>query len=100
MIALKRADHHVPLLERFAPDGPPCESEEPVAKRYARLHTRQGRALYGKRKTTSEPVFGGVKHGIRFRQFLLRGLEAAKGEWHLTSIAWNLRRMFTLSRET
>ncbi len=98
LIALKRANHHVSLLERFAPDEPPCESEEPVAKMYARLQTRQGRALYAKRKTTSEPPFGGIKHGMRFRQFLLRGFEATKGEWHLASIAWNLRRMFTLSR--
>lgn len=100
LIAFKRADHHVAILERFAPDGPQCASEQPVAKMYARLQTRQGRALYGKRKTTSEPVFGGVKHAMRFRQFLLRGFEAANGEWHLASIAWNLRRMFTLRQAT
>ena len=37
-----------------------------------RLKTRAGRASYGKRKQTVEPVFG-IKAGRRFRQFLLRG---------------------------
>lgn len=52
--------------------------------------------MYARRKTTSEPVFGVIKHAMRFRQFLLRGLKAVNGEWTLVSIAWNLRRMHTL----
>ena len=61
-----------------------------------RLATPEGKAMYARRKTTSEPVFGVIKHVLRFRQFLLRGLKAVDGEWSLVSIAWNLRRMHTL----
>jgi hypothetical protein len=37
-----------------------------------RLNTPAGRALYGLRKQTVEPVFGIIKNAMRFRQFLLR----------------------------
>jgi len=45
-----------------------------------RLKTRAGRASYGKRKQTVKPVFGIIKAGMRFRQFLVRGLEAVRGD--------------------
>jgi hypothetical protein len=44
-----------------------------------------GRASYGKRKQIVEPVFGIITAGTRFRQFLLRGLEAVRGEWSLVT---------------
>jgi len=31
-----------------------------------------------------------------FRQFLLRTLDAARGEWSLVTMAWNIRRMAAL----
>jgi hypothetical protein len=30
------------------------------------------------------------------RQFLLRGLNNARGEWSLVTMAWNVKRMFAL----
>jgi len=60
------------------------------------LKTRAGRARYGLRKQTVEPVFGIIKAGMRFRQFLLRGLDAVRGEWSLVTMAWNIRRMAVL----
>jgi Transposase DDE domain len=33
---------------------------------------------------------------LGFRQFLLRGLDKVRGEWSLVTMAWNLKRMFTL----
>ena len=48
------------------------------------------------RKQTVEPVFGIVKSIMGFRQFLLRGLNAVRGEWSLVTMAWNIRRMATL----
>ena len=47
-------------------------------------------------KQTVEPVFGIIKAGMRFRQFLLRGLKAVRGEWSLVTMAWNIRRMAVL----
>ena len=64
-----------------------------------KLRTIIGQEVYGKRKTTVEPVFGIIKHVMGFRQFLLRGHKAVTGEWDLVSIAWNLKRMFVLSEE-
>ncbi|MGH8650985.1 MAG: transposase, partial [Gammaproteobacteria bacterium] len=62
-----------------------------------RLKTRAGRALYGKRKHTVEPVFGIIKAVMRFRQFLLRGVDAVRGEWSLVTMAWNIRRLAGLA---
>jgi hypothetical protein len=33
-----------------------------------------------------------------FRQFSLRGIEQVKGEWRLVTLAWNMKRLFTLSQ--
>ena len=62
-----------------------------------RLKTRRGRQLYALRKCTVEPVFGLIKRVMKFRQFSLRGLSGAGGEWSLVSLAWNLKRMNALS---
>ena len=44
----------------------------------------------------TEPVFGIVKSVMGFRQFSLRGLDKARGEWRLVTLAWNVKRMFAL----
>ena len=64
-----------------------------------RLKTPEGRAIYGRRKCTVEPVFGIIKSVLGFRQFHLRGLQAVSGEWTLVSMAWNLKRMFVLQQQ-
>jgi hypothetical protein len=61
-----------------------------------RLTTRRGKQLYALRKQTPEPVFGIIKSVMGFRQFLLRGLASATGEWNLVTMSWNIRRMFAL----
>ena len=69
-----------------------------AARRMAhRLKTPEGRAVYARRKSTVETVFGIVKEAMGFRRFHLRGLEAVRGEWTLTCLAWNLKRMHALS---
>jgi Transposase DDE domain len=62
-----------------------------------RLKTAEGKAIYAKRKSTVEPVFGVIKQVMGFRQFLLRGLEAVTGEWTLVCIAYNLKRLHVLA---
>jgi hypothetical protein len=42
-------------------------------------------------------VFGIVKEVMGFREFLLRSLESAGGEWSMVTTAWNPKRMFALS---
>ena len=55
-----------------------------------RLRTPDGRALYALRKQTPEPVFGIIKSVLSFRQFSMRGLAKARGEWTLVTMAWNI----------
>ena len=58
------------------------------------LLTPKGRQLYALRMATAEPVFGQIKRGRGFRQFLLRGLERAKGERLLICIGHTLLKLF------
>jgi transposase len=96
LISPGREPHHPHWRERFKePEGDPVD-DTPVGRMRHRLKTLAGRALYAKRKHTVEPVFGIIKHAMRFRQFLLRGLEKVTGEWNLVCLAWNLRRMAVL----
>ena len=62
-----------------------------------RLQKKEGEARYGLREQTPEPVFGIIKSVLGFRQFLLRGLDKVRGEWSLVTMAWNMKRMFTLA---
>jgi len=62
-----------------------------------RLKTAEGKAIYAKRKSTVEPVFGVIKQVMGFRQFLLRGLKSVTGEWTLVCIGYNLKRLHVLA---
>jgi transposase len=99
-IAAGREGHHLPLEQRWADPPPLAAQADAVEAMKHRLQTRQGRAIYGRRKCTVEPVFGIIKAVLGFRQFHLRGLEAVTGEWTLVTMAWNLKRMFTLQQQT
>jgi transposase/IS5 family transposase len=95
-IASGRQPHHPPVWERFAEPLPAAGDADAVTRMRHRMHTPEGRRRYARRKTTIEPVFGILKHVLGFRQFLLRGLEAVRGEWTLLCLAYNLKRLHTL----
>jgi hypothetical protein len=46
-----------------------------------------------------ESVLGIIKDVLGFRQFSLRGLRAAAGEWGLVCLAFNLKRLHVLLAE-
>jgi hypothetical protein len=96
LLAMGRDSHHLAVLGRFAPDAPAPESEDPVLKMAHRLKTQAGRALYGLRKQTVEPVFGIIKHVMGWRQMSMRGLDKVQGEWTLVTLAWNVKRLHVL----
>lgn len=96
LIAIGRQPHHPPLAERFAKTPPAPKNPTSVEAMAYRLQTPEGRKLYALRKQTPEPVFGIIKSVLGFRQFLLRGLAKVRGEWSLVTMAWNIKRMFTL----
>ncbi len=97
-IAVNREKHHPPLMERFEEPPPLPDDANAVDTMKHRLKTKSGKAVYGKRKSTIEPVFGIIKSVMGFRQFLLRGLDAVKGEWDLVCIAFNLKRLYALAK--
>ena len=63
-----------------------------------KLQTRRGRQRYALRMETVEPVFGQIKAGRGFRQFLMRGLEKVQGEWSLICTGHNLLKLFRCGR--
>ncbi|WP_346730360.1 transposase [Caballeronia sp. dw_276] len=96
LIAIQRDAHHRPLMERFGDDPAPPASTDPIVRMTHRLKTEAGRALYGLRKNSVEPVFGIINHVMRFRQFSLRGLSNVTTEWSPVALAWNIKRMSVL----
>jgi hypothetical protein len=59
-----------------------------------KLMTKAGRAIYARRKTIVETVFGQIKQAQGFRQFLLRGVEKVRGEWALVCASHNLLKLY------
>ena len=58
-----------------APQGRIPRHLSPRDRMRRKLQTRRGRQRYALRMETVEPVFGQIKAGRGFRQFLMRGLE-------------------------
>ena len=96
LIPQAREKHNLPLMERFREDPEPPQDPTPTQIMRHRLQTKEGNALYAKRKSTVETVFGIIKQVLGFRQFLLRGLESVQSEWSLICSGWNLKRMHAL----
>jgi hypothetical protein len=96
-IATGREPHHV-SWKSFLEDlgDPPGVGATPKEKMAYQLRTEIGQTIYRLRKSTVEPVIGIIKEVLGFRQFSLRGLAAATGEWCLVCIAYNLKRMCVL----
>lgn len=96
-IATGREPHHVSWSSFFEELGdPPDANATPKEKMAYQLRTEIGQAIYRLRKCTVEPVIGIIKEVLGFRQFSLRGLASAAGEWCLVCLAYNLKRMCTL----
>jgi hypothetical protein len=97
LISLGSEQHHLGWKERFGEADAAAGKPSPMQAMAHRLATREGKWLYALRKQIPEPVFGIIKSVMGFRQFSLRGLHKIKGEWNWVTLAWNVRRMFTLA---
>jgi transposase len=73
--------------------GRPPKDETFAEAQRRKVRGRRGRIHYRRRKSIVEPVFGQMKEGQRFRQFLLRGRRKVRGEWFLGCLAHNLRKI-------
>ncbi len=99
LLALARENHHPGWRERHTEPVPLTGTPTPTEMMAHRLKTSEGRKLYALRKQTVEPVFGIIKSVMGFRQFSMRGLAKARGEWTLVCMAWNLKRMAVLRQK-
>lgn len=96
-IATGREPHHRSWKAYFAElSAPPPDDASPTVQMAYKLQTEIGKAIYRLRKCTVEPVIGIIKEVLGFRQFSLRGLAAAAGEWCLVCLAFNLKRLHVL----
>ena len=77
-----------------APRGRIPKGLSPRDRMRRKLQTKRGRQRYALRMGTVEPVFGQIKQGRGFRQFLLRGLQKVQGEWSLICTGHNLLKLF------
>ena len=77
-----------------APKGRIPKDLSPRDRMRRKLQTKRGRQRYALRMATVEPVFGQIKQGRGFRQFLLRGLTKVNGEWSLICTGHNLLKLF------
>jgi hypothetical protein len=91
-------EQHNSYLETVLNQQQEQQPAETVAgKMKQRLSSKEGGGIYKKRKQTVEPVFGIIKEVMGFRRFSLRGERQIDGEWSLVCLAYNLKRLFTLS---
>ena len=70
----QRKEHYIQMREQLASD--------------------EGSALYKKRKSMIEPIFGQIKHNRRIDRFTRRGLAACRAEWRLVTATHNLLKLY------
>jgi transposase len=84
-------DRHQP-----GPRGPLPKDATRVDRMRRKLQTQVGAAIYSRRKTIVEPVFGQIKEARGFRRFLLRGLGKVQGEWAMICLTHNILKLHRL----
>jgi hypothetical protein len=62
-----------------------------------KVTSEAGKRIYGKRASSVEPVFGIIKSAMGLRQSLLRGMAKVRIEWNLVCLAYNMRRLWSLT---
>ena len=82
--------------QQSGPRGPLPAGATRVERMRRKLQTQVGAAIYARRKTIVEPVFGQIKQARGFRQFLLRGLEKVQGEWAVICLTHNILKLHRL----
>lgn len=57
------------------------------------IDSRRGRAIYGRRMATVEPVFGNLRANKRLDRFTLRGQQKVNTQWHLYCLVHNIEKL-------
>lgn len=58
-----------------------------------RIDSAEGRAQYGERFATVEPVFGNLRYNKRLSRFTLRGRTKVDGQWQLFCLVHNIEKL-------
>ena len=59
----------------------------------ARIDTPEGRARYGRRFATVEPVFANLRHNKRLTRFTVRGRAKVNAQWQLFCLVHNIEKL-------
>jgi len=65
----------------------------------ARVHSKQGRYMKGKRQSTVEPVFGTLTQFMGLRKINTIGIKQANKVMHLSAIAYNLKKYLKFTQK-
>jgi transposase len=76
-----------------APRGPIPKGATPKQRMARKTSTKNGRAVYARRKTIVEPVFGQMQTTQDARRLLLRGKPAARAQWRFQCAIHNLLKL-------
>ena len=90
-IATGRQKHSDP--PPIAPRGPIPKGATPRQRMARKLKTKKGRAVYARRKTIAEPVFGQLQTVQDAKRLLLRGEDAARAQWRFNCAVHNLLKL-------
>ena len=70
-------------------DGEPSFTD----KMKSRIDSAEGRAKYGRRFATVEPVFGNIRHNKQLNRFTLRGRKKVDAQWKLYCLVHNIEKL-------
>jgi transposase len=70
-----------------------AKAESHTARMRARIDTPEGRAQYGQRFATVEPVFGNVRYNKGLDRFTLRGRIKVDAQWKLYCLVHNIEKL-------
>jgi transposase len=74
--------------------GPaPGQPESAVDRMRRRIDTPEGRAQYGQRLATVEPVFANLRHNKGLNRFTLRGRTKVDAQWKLFCLVHNIEKL-------
>lgn len=69
------------------------EEESPIERMKRVIDSPEGRALYGRRFATVEPVFANLRHNKRLNRFTLRGQCKVDVQWKLYCLVHNIEKL-------
>jgi transposase len=84
----KRSEPQAPALR-----GPIPKNATPKQRMARKLKTKDGHAVYARRKAIVEPVFGQMQTVQDARRLLLRGEQAARAQWRFHCAIHNLLKL-------